>query len=539
MRLRCWYLRPPTITMLRATRLAFPFFAFAVTAAAQTAVFTGRFPFTSLDAPHERPGGSITRLEEFDFSYVTFGPGAVARTLLPATAMQCYLGDADADGVYTKFASAAGPWKTYFQAIQIGGVFVKAADRGAVTWDRVYFSLRRNAAATGSAAVGSLAVEVFTNNGSSVQTLTPGDWLRLLPNGNVEYFMTAAQLGTALGNQPGAANIGAGALLQANNGDLFYCPVDGGHWVNGSLSGPQNAQDGGIVKIDAANITYDAAGNVASFAPNSARLLINEAAGGPGGSLTVRQMVLNAGAMDRTGVPIVTTGVYGKTCGLAFDPAGGTFASVFDDATGTFTNEPNLLFCSDPGSYAGTIFSTAGNGSVAVVNGVACGSTTPGVPADGSWLGVQLNLAQFEPTLMGFTLCDALSYEPLVLDQNGFGRLPVASSQPTWDVDVFGAPFLPVFYLVTLGPTAVGGTVPSVPLSLLPPLFTADSHADVFLVVSPLTLGIAVTDGFGYGVVSIPNPNTGAFAGTTLMVQGLGLAPTGFTLTTPLLTQLN
>ncbi|MEO6593947.1 MAG: hypothetical protein ABIP94_04255 [Planctomycetota bacterium] len=511
--------------------------AAATSASAQTALFTGRFPFTSIDQPNERPGGSITRLEEFDFSYVTISPGAAARTLLPTTALQCYLGDANADGIYTKFANPTGPWKTYFQDINIGGIFVKAADRAAVTWDKVYFTVRRNAASTAGAAVGTLQVEVFENGGANVRTLVPGDWVRLLPGGNLEVFMTAAQLFVAAGPATGVQNNGAGALLQAANGDLYYSPVDGGHRVSGGQL-PQFANDGSIVKIDAANISYDPlTGNVLSFTPNSARLILEEVGGGPSSNpQSIRGMVVTSGALDRNGIPL-TTGSYAKTVGLAFDPAGTQSLSRWPDPIGNFTLEPDILFCTHAGAYAGTIFSTANNGSIATINGVQCGNTTG--PANGSWLGVQLIPAQFEPTLMGFTLCDALLHQPLVIDQNGLGRLPVVSTQATWDVDVFGAPFLPVFMLVTLGPTTPGGIVPSVPLIFLPPWFTPDSHKDVFLVTSPLTLGVAVTDSFGYGTVSVPNPNTGAFSGTTLMVQGLGLAPTGFTLTTPLLTQLN
>lgn len=190
--------------------------ATAASAQIQTVLFTGRFPFVSADAPNERPGGAITRLEEFDLSYVLPLSGSPARTLLPTTAMQCYLGDGDNDGVYTKFAN----WKTYFQAIGIGGIFVKAADRASVSADKVFFTVRRNAAATGTAAVGALQVEVLTNNGTVPQTLVPGDYVRLLPSGNVEFFLTQAQLAVAVGPQAGSASIGAGALLQASNGDL-------------------------------------------------------------------------------------------------------------------------------------------------------------------------------------------------------------------------------------------------------------------------------------------------------------------------------
>ena len=507
--------------------------ASAGSAQVQTILFTGRFPFVSSDAVNERPGGAITRLEEFDLSYVLPLPNSPARTLLPTTAMQCYLGDGNNDGIYTKFAS----WKTYFQAINIGGIFVKAADRASVTWDKVYFTVRRNAAATGTASPGALQVEVLTGGGTATHTLLPGDYVRLLPNGNVEFFLTQAQLVVAVGPQTGAATIGAGCLLQAANGDLYYSPVDGSHWVNGNGPGAVNANDGAILKIPAASITYDGSGNVQSLQPNSARLLINEATGGPGGALTTRQMVLNSGAMSRDGTAITVTG-FGKSVGLAFDPAGGTFMPTYPDSLGLYNPEPNLLFASDAGAYAGTIFSTANNGSVATINGTLCGSMTLGVPANGSWLGVQFDYANFQPTLMGFTLCDIVAYQPFLVDQNGFGSLPLASAQPNWDVDVFGTPATLAFLFVSLGP-ATPGTFPlSVPSAFVPLPFTTDSWKDVFLTNGLLSLGAAVTDVYGYGTVTTPNPNTGGFTGFNLMVQGIALQPTGFQLTTPMLVQL-
>jgi hypothetical protein len=43
----------------------------------------------------------------------------------------------------------------------------------------------------------------------------------------------------------------------------------------------------------------------------------------------MRQLALNSGSVDRFGAAIVATS-YGKTSGLAFDPAGGTFSSICD-----------------------------------------------------------------------------------------------------------------------------------------------------------------------------------------------------------------
>lgn len=502
-------------------------FVAAVDAQTQHALFTGRFPFVSRDAPNERPGGAITRLEEFDFSYAVPSPaGSVARTLLPATAMQCYLGDGDGDGVFTKFFQ----WKTYFQEIGVGGVFVRAADRAAVAWDEVYFTVRRGPSA------GALQLEVLV--GGSPVTLHAGDWVRLLPNGDAAFFATAAQFAIAAGPQPGSSQVGAGALLQAANGDLYYAPIDGGHWVNGNQTGAVFAQDGAIVKIDAANIVYDAAGQVVAFAPSSARLLVNEAVGGPGGAQTVRQMVLNSGAMNHLGLPIAAGSSYGKTTGLALDPGGGTWTPVWPDAVGAYPPEPNLLWCSEALAYGGTLFTTANGGAIAQINGVLCGSGTPGVPADGAWLGVELDVLAGQPSLLGFTLCDGLAYEPLIADQNDFGSLAAAAAEPDWAVDLHGAPNLAVFGLVAAGPTAPTRVVPSIGAAMVPLGFAASTWPDLYLTSVPLTLGASVTDAFGYATLSIPNPHDGTFAGFTLMVQALGLAPGGFQLSSPLLVQL-
>ena len=66
--------------MKLAIRIACTLTALAPLAPAQsqTLLFTGRFPFVSLDAVNERVDGTISQLSEFDFSYVTPGAGAVA-----------------------------------------------------------------------------------------------------------------------------------------------------------------------------------------------------------------------------------------------------------------------------------------------------------------------------------------------------------------------------------------------------------------------------------------------------------------------------
>ena len=153
-------------------------------------VFCGRFPFQSLDTVNERPDGSITKLEEFDFSVVTPGAGAVAKSLQPATAHQAYYGDGNADGNYTKFFG----FKTYFQNVQMGGLFMKFADKFLLKPENVFFTVRAN--------VAGLAFEAFTNNGTSVAVLRPGDFVRFTSNGNLEYFVTQDQIDVAAGLPP-------------------------------------------------------------------------------------------------------------------------------------------------------------------------------------------------------------------------------------------------------------------------------------------------------------------------------------------------
>jgi hypothetical protein len=520
-------------TMPRLTFLFAAAAALAAPAAAQIqfAVFNGRFPFTGLDAANERPGGAINRFEEFDLNFVLPATGAPARPLLPATTLQTYLGDGNNDGNFLKFRN----WKTYFQAINLGGLFIKAADRGLVTWDKVFFTVRRNATATGTGAVGTLQVEVLTGNGTTPVTLVPGDFVRLKPNGNAEFFLRQSQIVVAVGNQSGAATIGAGALLQGANGDLYYAPSDGSHWVNGNQTGSTVAYDGAILKIDAANITYDAAGNVAALAPNSARILINEITTSP----NIRAMVGNSGAVDRFGAALVgPVFSYGKTVGLAFDPNGGSFVPALPDAAGNLTPEPNLIWASDAGAYGGTLFSTANGGSIAVINGVACGSNQVGVAANGSWLGVAQDAANFQPTLMGFTLCDIVAPQPLLVDQNNFGGLPPVATQATWDIDLFGTAGTPAFVFLSLGPTTAGTAPASVPAAFVPLGFTPGSWNDVFLLSGLFDLSATVLGPFGYGTVSVPNPNPGGFTGFTLMVQGVALQPGGLELSSPMLVQL-
>lgn len=483
-----------------------------VPAQQKSLLFSGRFPFVSLDSVNERVGGSITRLDEFDFSFVTPGSGAFARSLQPASAHQAYIADAAGTGNYTKFYQL----KTYFQNFQLASPFVRAADKAAVTPDKVFFTVRSDAAP--------LQLEVFANNGAATAVVQPGDFVRFQANGNVEYFITRALFAKAAGMPPpaGSGVDGASALCQDANGNLYYSPPTGGHWVNGNFGAAVFCNDGAIVMIDAANITYDANGNVQDVVQDCAHVLFEEVGGGPSANpLPVRSMVTNAGGYDRTGAPLVAAGIFGKVAGLDLDPNGGTIVAAYPDINNSFPTVPNFVFVGDAGSYAGTIFSTNNGGSIATINGVLCGSNQVSVPATGSWLGVNLDIANFQPSLMGLQVVDAITYEPLVLDMPNNGALLDPVTQPQLEIDVHGEANQFAIPFAAFGPAGVGGFAPSVPLATLPLAFAPGSHPQLFVANNPVSLGLVFLDVNGYGTLSMANPSRPAVLGLSLLVQAI------------------
>ena len=139
-----------------------------VEAQVKAILYTGRFPFVSLAAAFERPGGAISQLSEFDFSYSVPVPGGLgALPLATAANLQCYLGDGDGDGSYLKFDG----WKGYFENIGIDGVFVKFADTANASFETIYWTPRLDGVKT---------MEVLDNNGTPEQLRAAVDalWTR-------------------------------------------------------------------------------------------------------------------------------------------------------------------------------------------------------------------------------------------------------------------------------------------------------------------------------------------------------------------------
>lgn len=505
--------------------------ALSTTAAAQrkSLLFTGRFPFTSLDSVNERAGGSLTQLQEFDISIVT--PDAVnpfvARTFwLPTTAQQTVAGDAYNDGNYTRFY---GLKTNYFERWNFAAPFVKVADQANCTWEKVFWTVRDNAV--------NKNFTVKTNNASGTAVIQPGDFFRFAPNGNVEYFITQALIMQAAGSQTGAASPGASAICQDATGNLYYSPAEGGHYVSGNTGTPVFHNDGSIMMIRRPDITYDARGNVSAVTPGSAICLFSETSPGPMGEPTLRTIMANAGAQNNAFAPIT---ISNNIVGLAIDPNGGTVRASFPwGANNTYEVVPNLVWTDDGGTYGATMFSTQVNpannnlGSVAMINGVLMGAT--GGPATGAYWGVQQDIANFQPTTMGFAIIDAPAQDTYTADAPNHGA--ILSTDTTIDWDFWPGPATVSYAVLAIGPLAAGQVPFGVDVSFL---FGTDSFRTLYGIASQVTtIPLGVSNPAGYATLSLPKPRQGGLVGLTLIVHGLKFtvqAP-GIALSNPVLSQ--
>lgn len=496
--------------------------------AQKSLLFTGRFPFTSLDDVNERPGGSISKLEEFDISIVT--PSATApfyaRTFwLPTTAMQTIGGDAYNDNNYTRFYN----FKTYFERWNFAAPFVKVVDQANCTWDKVYWTVRDNNV--------NKNFTVKTANGTATVTIQPGDFFKLTKNGNIEYFITQQLVMKAAGAQPGTFKPGASAICQDANGNLYYSPAEGGHYVSGNIGTPVYHNDASIMMIRAADVSYDAQGNVLDVVQNSAFAIFSEVQGGPNGQPTIRQMMVNSGALLTTGAPVTSSN---NMVGLALDPNGGTItASIPWGTNQTYEVVPNFIWVDDGGSQAGTVYSTTLNpvnnqpGSIAVVNGVTMGNNA--AAPNGAYWGVKQDLANFQPTMMGIAVIDTPRVEPFIADAPNHGA--ILSTDTNIDWDFYAGPTAPVIALLSSGPIGAN----QVPFGLDAGFFlNNESFRCLYGLTTQLTsFPLGISSPAGYVNLQLPKPTQGGLGGLTLIMTGLKLissAP-GFATSNPVISQ--
>ena len=491
--------------------------------AQKSLLFTGRFPHVSLDDVNERAGGSISKLEEFDITMITPGVGAFARSFwLPTTTMQTVMGDAYNDANYTRFNGI----KTYFERWNFAAPFVKVVDQANCTWDKVFWTVRDNAV--------NKNFTVKTTNGTATAVIQPGDFFHFTKNGNVEFFITQTLIMKAAGVQGGTFAPGASAICQDPAGNLYYSPAEGGHYVTANTGTPVYQYDGSIIMIRAQDITYDAFGNVQDVVADSAFVIFAEVLNG---NPTVRQMMTNSLALNRDGNAIATSA---NLVGLALDPNGGTVTAAVPWGTNqTYEVVPNFIWTDDNGGFAGTIFSSQVNpnnnlqGSVAVINGVTMGSLT--VAADGSYLGVKLDYANFQPTLMGLAVIDTPANPPFLADAPNHGAILTTDVNIDWDF--YAGPGALVAAVLSVGPTAANQVPFGIDASFL---LLGDSFRCIYgLTTQVASMVVGVANPGGYANLQLPKPTQAGLTGLALIVHGVKFTstPLGFAISNPVISQ--
>lgn len=387
-----------------------------------------------------------------------------ASVFLSMGAQWSFLGDADADGRLCD-ASTTGPGD------DTDAVMVKrhiGAPIGTITPRDVFFSKEGDA---GFAA-----------------GFEDGDVFRYDAQGTIEVFVREADLLGAIG-QAATGDIDVDAICQAANGDLFLS-FDLDEAVNG-----KTAEDGGLVYIPAAAITYDGQGNVTALAAASAVLVATEQ--------QMDLLVANSGMLTSVG----GAPSYTELTALEIDPAGGTWNPP-EEPTLTL---PNLLFAWSGFSNDGAVLSTAGGGSIAVINSRALASTV-------ATTGVQIGLLPDSTGLgglMGLALIPAQADELVV--ENYPVNLITSSTILYTEQQVSGAtPGTALAFLVSFGPTATGSSL----MAFSIPGFGGQVFELGTLVVT--STGVADTEGYARQALIMPSILVGSGANLCWQVFDAG-----------------
>ncbi|MCB9883712.1 MAG: hypothetical protein H6834_18125 [Planctomycetes bacterium] len=520
-------------------RLTLSILAAAATAAAlgaqaKTLLFTGRYDMVSTE------GGQtiLDAIRGHDIAAVTPGAGATAWSMIPSTSIQAMAGDIDGDGSVSQLS---GVLSYSSGAFDICGPFVKWADKTNFSPSKVFFTVQ---VYSGTSAT----LTVAANN--KPVALRPGDFVRFLPSGEVEYFITQDLIMKAAGTQTGAWAPGANCLTQDKDGNLYFSPAygvtnsgggpAGGIWIEKGLpSGTHYTYDAGIVAIDKADITYDAKGNVVDVKAASAKVVMNEI-NNPTNQPNVRDLCKNSGAKDDLGCPTDITFWMG---GLDIDPNGGTFVD-WNNIT-----RPNLIFTvvrsafQTCGSWKGTVHSTAMYqqqlGSIAVVNGVQLGSMTK---ADASWLGLQdSQTLAASPLLQGLCWVEGgynvkAPYGFPVGDAGGKDGVFTVGTDPTVDLAVQGVTArFPVAAISFGGGATKGGNLVGVDVSA-----TLGGWQYFYPPIGWTVFPGGATDAKGQVSYNFPLPNDPTLKGVNLSWQFVTFNQSqGLDVTPPVSTEFN
>jgi hypothetical protein len=292
----------------------------------------------ALDAPEV----DLMRSDEIYEVTPLVGVAYPARPFLPISLQYHYVGDLDGDGIYVE-DDIEGPGDT------LDAVFIKSGTVGPVTPRDVFWS-------------------VVSTSTANIPGLRVSDVVRFSGQGTLEFFLTQVQLNDACGYASTSNTVNLDAICQSAAGDLFFSQ-SGVNTINGIAT-----DDGDLLVIPTAAISYDMNGNVQAIAPGSAVRIASQT--------DLIAMITASGHRTSVGgtVDSVASPAF-ELSGLELDPNGGTWVSPLDAQT-----YPNILFCWSDFSNDGAIISTAGGGSIATINGVPIGST---VATLGDQIGIQ------------------------------------------------------------------------------------------------------------------------------------------------------
>lgn len=323
-------------------------------------------------------------------------------------------------------------------------------------------------------------------------TLENGDVFRFAAQGAPEIFVTEAQLLDALG-QASTADLNTDALCQADNGDLFVSFADAEVAPGGT------ADDGGLLRIPASAITYDASDNVAAIAVGSAELIAQEAE--VNAWIAASGVLTSVGGAPSTSIDLT---------GLELDPAGGTFEAPL--VPGLLL--PNLLFAWNGFSNDGAVLSTAAGGSLASLNGVPLAS-------DVATTGAQIGLLPDSTGLGGLMGIAVVDERPAQHASEVHPTGLITSSTILWSrQEVSGAtPGGLVVVFADVGPSGAGAVLP---VLLLPGLGELFSDGTVFV------LATVAADALGYAGNVLTLPSTLVGSNLNLVFQSFDIGTFAF-----------
>lgn len=398
------------------------------------------------------------------------GSLAPARPFLPISFEYHLVGDLDGDAVYVE-DDVEGPADT------IDAILVKAGTVGPVTPRDVFWSVDSISAA-------------------NIPGLRISDVVRYSGQGTLEFFMTQVQLNTACGYVSTSNTVNLDAIAQSAAGDIFFSQ-SGVNTINGVAT-----DDGDILVIPASAITYDANGNVSAIAAGSAVRIAAQT--------DVIAWITASGQRTSVG-GVVSTSPNIELSGLEMDPNGGTWVSPLDSQT-----YPNLLFCWSDFHNDGAIISTAGGGSIAVINGVSMGST---VATLGDQLGyLPDSTGTFGPNALGLIPQQDAQFVVKHFPRN---QHPAPSaSQVNTMVQLQtsgGTPFGFTILFWSIESSIANGSFLSVPA---PPPFGGDIG-----VSAPILVGLYANDGLG-------NAQSEMFVLQNAVMTGINLATQALDFTT-------